>query len=176
MTGAIKNDQADAKIRLDLYPTTALMGISAVFTYGAEKYDDWNWAKGLQYSRLYGAALRHLSLWYAGQDRDPETNMSHLWHAGCNLAMLIHTEAIVQDALNEYVLDDRPKRFNQDDVLERISTTLKNNDAYKQIKQRKQPTVSLDEALHPEDYKEPKQTPVIPLSHITNVGGHHEGA
>lgn len=132
-SGAKKNDAADCKVRTDLFPPTALYGISTVFTYGAAKYDDWNWAKGLQYSRLYGALQRHLLSWYMGQDLDPETGFSHLWHAGCNIAMLIHTEMVYKTTANNKGLDDRPKTYHSINMQEQWLYILKNSESYKAV-------------------------------------------
>lgn len=141
-TGAKKNDVVDAKVRLDLFPPSAYYGISTVFTYGAVKYDDWNWAKGLPYSRLYGALLRHMMSWFSGQETDPETGFSHLWHAGCNIAMLIHTELVVKqarlDGFTESVkLDDRPRQFHPKTTTEPWSVILKHSDSYQELLKKK---------------------------------------
>jgi len=84
----IKNDQN--KIRMDLLSPYALIGTATVLTYGANKYEDRNWEKGLQFSRVFGALLRHLMAFWMGQDIDPETGLSHLDHASCCLMFLQH--------------------------------------------------------------------------------------
>jgi len=91
------------KIRMELLPVDALIGIADIFTFGAKKYDSWNWAKGIQYSRLYGALMRHMTAWYKGEEVDPESGKSHLYHAGCCLMMLIDTQQNLDKSL-----DDRP--------------------------------------------------------------------
>ena len=48
------------KNRLDLLPTDALREIALAFTYGAHKYEDRNWERGVNHSQLYRAALNHL--------------------------------------------------------------------------------------------------------------------
>lgn len=83
-----KDDQA--KVRADLYSGTAYLATCRGLTYGVTKYAAWNWAKGLQYSRVFGALLRHLFAWYGGQERDAESGLSHLDHAGCCLMFLQH--------------------------------------------------------------------------------------
>lgn len=100
MSDAKKFDQG--KPRMELLPSSALLEISKVLTEGAKKYDPWNWAKGLQYSRLIGAVMRHVSAWKDGEDKDPETGLSHLAHAACGLMFLL-------DYLdrNQTHLDDR---------------------------------------------------------------------
>ena len=76
------------KPRTDLLPTVALEGVASVLGYGAKKYDTWNWAKGMAYGRLIGAALRHLFAFARGEDNDKETGLSHLDHAACCILFL----------------------------------------------------------------------------------------
>ena len=77
------------KIPLDLIPYEALEEIGKVLAYGAKKYDKANWAKGINYSRLIAASLRHINQYNAGIDVDEETNISHIAHAACNLVFLL---------------------------------------------------------------------------------------
>jgi len=86
---AVKNDRD--KTRMDLLPPKALEGIAKIFTFGAKKYDDYNYKNGdgLDWSRPYAALMRHLNAWNDGEDLDPETGQSHLYHAGCCIMMLI---------------------------------------------------------------------------------------
>jgi hypothetical protein len=107
---ATKNDILDNKVRMDLLPPNALTKIAEVFTYGANKYEAWNWAKGLEYSRLYGALQRHLNDWYMSDSNDKETNKSHLAHAGCCIMMLLDLEEYRKD------LDDRPKLYQSNQL------------------------------------------------------------
>ena len=75
-----------------LMPPRAILEIARVMTFGATKYDAYNWCKGLKYVRLYSAAQRHLLSWLAGNDNDDETGISHLAHACCNLMMILEFE------------------------------------------------------------------------------------
>ena len=83
----------DNKLRLDLLPPEFEEAVAEILTYGAKKYEDENWRKGIKYKRVYGALRRHLLAWWKGEDYDNETGFSHLWHAACNLAFLITYEA-----------------------------------------------------------------------------------
>lgn len=100
-TGAKKAD--GEKNRLDLLPVQPLEDIGKVLTYGAGKYDPHNWRKGMQWSRIYGATLRHLFAWWRGVDIDPETGISHLAHAACNLLFLIEYTYKNKDMDDRYV-------------------------------------------------------------------------
>lgn len=82
-TGGTKHDSK--KIRLDLLSSKWLLGVGHVLTFGAKKYTPNNWRKGIQLSRLLGACLRHVFAFMDGEDKDPETGLSHLYHASCCL-------------------------------------------------------------------------------------------
>lgn len=86
-----RKDDSD-KNRIELLPPELVEGVSEVLTYGAKKYDDRNWEKGMKWSRVFGACMRHLWAWWRGEKNDPETGISHLKHAGCNIAFLIAYE------------------------------------------------------------------------------------
>lgn len=89
--GGVKAD--GGKARFDLLTPSFLFGISRVLEFGARKYADRNWEKGISYGRVFGALMRHLWAWWGGEDKDPETGESHLYHAGCCLMFLAHFEA-----------------------------------------------------------------------------------
>jgi len=82
----------DNKVRLDLVPPDALYAIADILTVGAVKYGDRNWEKGMRWGRVYAALLRHLFLWWSGNESDLETGRSHLHHAGCCIMFLISYE------------------------------------------------------------------------------------
>lgn len=101
MSGGTKHDQE--KVRLDLLSSRWLTGTGAVLTFGAKKYDDHNWRKGIKLSRLLAACLRHLFAFLGGEDRDPETGLSHLYHASCCLMFASELHETMPD------MDDRYK-------------------------------------------------------------------
>lgn len=75
--------------RYDLLPFAALDEVARVYGMGAEKYEDWNWAKGYAWSLSLGAMQRHISAWAQGEDTDPESGYSHLAHAAFHCFGLI---------------------------------------------------------------------------------------
>lgn len=77
------------KIRYDLVPPSIIKGIAEILTFGAEKYGEGNWKKCEDANRYVAAMYRHLEAWRAGEELDPESGKSHLFHAGCCLAFLI---------------------------------------------------------------------------------------
>jgi hypothetical protein len=98
---AIKYD--DDKLPLHLLSTTALEQIAEVLQFGAQKYAAHNWRKGFVWSRPLSAAMRHLLAFNNGEDRDPESNLSHLAHAACCIMFLLEFEKTRPE------LDDRYK-------------------------------------------------------------------
>jgi hypothetical protein len=83
----LKNDAGtkyDAdKPRTDLLDPDALIGIAHVLSFGARKYAAHNWRKGISWSRLLGAILRHTFALMRGEDVDPESGLPHVDHLGC---------------------------------------------------------------------------------------------
>lgn len=92
------------KNRLDLLPTDALREIALAFTYGAHKYEDRNWERGVNHSQLYRATLNHLMAWHERDEFDDETSLPHLAHAGACILMLLSIH--LRGAGN----DDRPSQ------------------------------------------------------------------
>jgi len=83
----------EGKLRYDLLPTYAIEEIVRVFTNGANKYSPHNWQKGMEWSRLFSAMMRHCFKFWSGEDLDEETNLSHMAHAAWNaLALLEYTK------------------------------------------------------------------------------------
>lgn len=99
-TGGVKYD-AD-KPRMDLLDAYAIEQLALVLAFGAKKYDSHNWRKGIAKSRLIAAALRHLFAYLRGEDKDPETGLSHAAHAMCCCMFLLGLEHRTE-------LDDRWK-------------------------------------------------------------------
>lgn len=92
----------DGKIRYDLLPPEFLEATADILAFGANKYGERNWEKGMNWSRAFAALMRHMWAWWRGQNVDEETRKSHLWHAACCLAFLITYEQ------RDIGKDDRP--------------------------------------------------------------------
>lgn len=88
MGKATKYD-SNKKVRPELLPFKATEEVMKVFSFGAEKYGDFNWLKGLEFSRLFGAAMRHQMAFWQGQDLDEESGLPHIAHAIASLMMLL---------------------------------------------------------------------------------------
>lgn len=85
--GGLKFD--GGKPPMSLIDRYAIEQIAMVLAFGAQKYDAHNWRKGIAYSRLIDAALRHLYAFADGEDLDPESGLPHIAHAGCCIVFLL---------------------------------------------------------------------------------------
>jgi hypothetical protein len=112
-TGGLKYDEG--KVRMDLLPPHALESIAKVFTFGAQKYASYNWAKGIPFSKLRASLQRHLTEFDKCEDVDPESGLHHLWHAGCNIIMLIEMLILHPE------LDDRPDLYGKRKIQDNTS-------------------------------------------------------
>lgn len=78
-----------AKPDLSLIPSSMLIQVGHVLTYGANKYAAHNWRAGININRLIGAALRHIVAFNEGENTDSESKLPHLAHAICELAFAL---------------------------------------------------------------------------------------
>lgn len=78
-TGAQRDTQT-GKPRYDLIPSKALERVAGLYARGAEKYDEWNWAKGIPVSRNLASLDRHLNQYIQG-DRDEDHLAAVVWNA-----------------------------------------------------------------------------------------------
>jgi hypothetical protein len=105
-TAGVKFD--NGKTRDDLIPPEVEEAIAKVLEFGAKKYAERNWEKGMLWSRPYAATRRHMRNWFARRDfgkgpgNDKDSGFSDLWHAATNIAFLIAYE------LRGSGTDDRP--------------------------------------------------------------------
>lgn len=71
------------KPRLDLIDPDAIEGLARVLGFGAEKYAPDGWRRGMQWSRVIAALLRHTFAIMRGEDIDSESGLPHVDHLGC---------------------------------------------------------------------------------------------
>lgn len=100
LASGVKDDTG--KLPYHLLGPEFLAGIASVLQFGAIKYAPRNWEKGMDWSRPFSALMRHMWAWWAGEKNDPETGISHLYHAACCLMFLACYEERAIGA------DDRP--------------------------------------------------------------------
>lgn len=101
VASGVKHDQE--KPDMSLLSSIALVEIAKVMTFGKAKYSAHNWRGGFKWSRVLSAAMRHLVAFIGGEDKDPETGLSHLAHCACCILFLLEFETTKKE------LDDRFK-------------------------------------------------------------------
>lgn len=89
-------------VRLHAIPREALWELGRVYAFGEEKYDDYNFRKGYDWSLSYDAMLRHLTAFWDGEDVDEESKLHHMAHAVWNGICLLFF------SLRRRGNDDRP--------------------------------------------------------------------
>jgi hypothetical protein len=103
--GELGTKHDNGKAPWHLLPWDAVAQVVHVLAFGATKYTERNWEGGISYSRLFAATQRHLTDWWQHrQDADPETGLSPLAHAACDILFLL--AFTVRKHPN---LDNRPK-------------------------------------------------------------------
>ena len=97
--------KADAgKPPYSLISRAALDEEARVMEFGRDKYGTHQWRGGMDFSRLMDALLRHAYAFADGEDKDPETGLSHLAHVRCCAAFLLEYQG------HKIGTDDRFKR------------------------------------------------------------------
>ena len=86
----------DGKCDWSYLPSEAVAEVLKVYAGGAKKYGRGNYLRGIHFSRVFSAAMRHLWAWWRLEDKDEESGLSHLAHACWNVLTLL-----------EYVLRER---------------------------------------------------------------------
>ena len=84
-TGAVRSADAES-VRYDLISPIGLRAVAEACAEGAEKYNDYNWERGMPASDLLNHAIRHIYAFLAGDRSEP-----HLGHAAWNVLGAIHS-------------------------------------------------------------------------------------
>ena len=74
-----------------------------VLEFGAKKYGDYNWVKGLSIRETCESLKRHLDAFMEGEDDDPESKLSHIGHIQCNalfLSWVMENKKDLDDRIN----------------------------------------------------------------------------
>lgn len=100
----LKYDQD--KPRFDLIDAEMLESLARVLTFGARKYAEENWRKGISFKRLLAAAKRHINAIERLEDNDTETGELHAAHAMCCMMFLGWMQK------NRPDMDDRYRKAN----------------------------------------------------------------
>ena len=78
----------EGKPKWSLVPQSSLIPMVRVLEFGAKKYGDYNWTKGLSVRETCESLKRHLDAFMEGEDNDPESKLSHIGHIQCNALFL----------------------------------------------------------------------------------------
>lgn len=78
----------EGKTRVDLLPEFATRQMAEVFTFGATKYAERNWERGMKWSKVIASLKRHTMAVERGEDYDKETGLLHAAHIMANASFL----------------------------------------------------------------------------------------
>ncbi|KKL23402.1 hypothetical protein LCGC14_2425720 [marine sediment metagenome] len=84
-SGAVRQRLDD--VRFDLVSPQGLRRLAETYAYGAHKYDDHNWRKGMPFSSLMNHLVAHIYAYLAGDKEE-----DHLAHASWGLFALMEFE------------------------------------------------------------------------------------
>lgn len=102
LTGADK-EPSDGRGDFALLPWDVLWRDAQHYEAGGKKYAPRNWEKGIEFSRCFCSAVRHMTQWWLGDDSEDHL-IAARWHLG---ALARYESAIKAGSLPE-ALDDRP--------------------------------------------------------------------
>lgn len=89
-------------VQLHAIPWDALEQLGRVYAFGADKYEDYNFRKGYDWSLTFDAMQRHLWAFWNGEDLDVESGHYHLAHA------IWHGFTLLHYLISQKGTDDRP--------------------------------------------------------------------
>lgn len=96
---------SDGKLPWHLLPQDAMEELVKVLDFGAKKYGERDWEKGIPYSEIISALMRHQKLFFQdGEDRDVESGLLHTAHILCNAMFLLTYQ--IRELKG---VDDRPR-------------------------------------------------------------------
>lgn len=92
---------------MSVLPWPVLYEVGVGMLEGACKYRRHNYrAVGVRASIYFDATMRHMALWWEGEDLDPDSGLSHITKAIAGLVVLRDAQ------MRDMVTDDRPPRFD----------------------------------------------------------------
>lgn len=101
----VKHNQG--KPRISLIPPAGLLEVAGVYTYGEKKYVAHNWRKGIPYSELLDATMRHILAFVNGEDNDKESGRPHLAHACFGLLDILQFQHDGRDDLDDRYKEEK---------------------------------------------------------------------
>jgi hypothetical protein len=76
------------KLRWGLVDFDSIEEMVKVLEFGAKKYDEHNWKKGLPTVEICESMMRHIFAYLRGENEDTESGISHIGHILCNAMFL----------------------------------------------------------------------------------------
>lgn len=89
MTSSTGGQKGKKLAELGSLDPNSLLKVAEVAGFGSQKYDRLNYMKGYEWSLSFDAMQRHLLAFWAGQDKDDESEMLHLAHAAWHCLTMI---------------------------------------------------------------------------------------
>lgn len=116
----------DQKPDHSLLPPDALVDIIRVYELGAKRYGRDNWRKGISYSRIFSAIMRHLWAWWKGSDTNSEdAGLKHLAQAAWGVITLLeYTRDSNYSAYDDRIFRRKPMPREEPPQSERDVTTI----------------------------------------------------
>lgn len=74
----------DGKLKWSYVDWKSLEPMVRVLMFGAQKYEPFNWQKGLNKTEILESMMRHLAALIDGEMNDPESGLPHMGHIQCN--------------------------------------------------------------------------------------------
>lgn len=119
VTSSTGGEKGSKLARFDLVPVGPLTELAELYGRGALKYESRNWERGYDWGLSYAALCRHLTQFWAGQDRDEETGAKHI------IAVAWHAFALAQFMETHPEYDTRPKaNLSAGEVAARVGVEL----------------------------------------------------
>lgn len=105
------------KLQWSLVDFNSFEDMVKVLEFGANKYDAFNWTKGLTTQSICESMLRHTFAFMSGEDKDKESGLSHVGHIQCNAMFLAYM------LKNKPEFDNRFNKTNNMEIQENITNT-----------------------------------------------------
>lgn len=67
--------------RWSLVPWVQFREVARVYNFGSGKYDEYNWARGYDWSKSHDSLIRHIDEFWTGKAVDDESGLHPLAHA-----------------------------------------------------------------------------------------------
>ena len=102
MSGSVgRKNKGD--VQLHAIPWEALQELGKAYAMGGDKYDDYNFRKGFDWSLSYDAMQRHAGAFWNREDDDTESGLHHMAHAAW------HALTLLFFSLTDRGVHDRPE-------------------------------------------------------------------